>query len=337
MAGTVRSHSDSDDDNVEEVSSDESVAKRAAEQAVQTMAPVLEKIMRRLGRIESSAARQQAAAATPRLDRIKRLEVLGEAAHPGTSLPTPAAPADAASADGSERSGGSAVNTDSETLSTQPASGSQQQPKQSKQSGSAAPERVDDEILIRSGRGLSRSLGRQAARMEDDEDSWEESAPLQSSNVLDLDRSPIGYYQRVLAFAPEEDRCCFMKPRLLKLVDGIRTTDIPDDCRDSRVPIKSAMLKRAHDAAFSAGLFVERYGWAIASAMARGMDVKKLASFLLSDLVSPVVGMLLDVCHLIGLYTDDQPGSHELASFGLALTQLVLCLLRRHNSMYCLV
>jgi len=165
------------------------------------------------------------------------------------------------------------------------------------------------------------ALARNKQQFHVPSESWDAEDDGSTGTLLDMVKSPFGYYRNILAFLPSADRCCFAAPRLAKITDGIRVLEIPDECRDSTVPIKSAMLKRAHDTVFSAGMFLERYGWALSLAMSKGLDAEKLATFLLADVVSPVLKMCLDVCHLIGLYTDDKTSSHDMAAYGLALSQ----------------
>ena len=148
---------------------------------------------------------------------------------------------------------------------------------------------------------------------------WENDSEEDLPPILEMATSPSGYYRRILQHQPRSEIFTFRKPEGVRLSDGARLIDVPVDCRPVRSAIKSKMLKQAYDALYSVGLFVERYGSAIALAMDAGQDVRRLSQFLLGDLVAPVSKMVANTCHIISLYTGDQQEDRDLASYGLVL------------------
>jgi len=136
--------------------------------------------------------------------------------------------------------------------------------------------------------------------------------------ILELKASPPVYCRRALSFIAGADIFTFRKPEGVRLDDGVRLLEIPAECRPVRSAIRSKWLKQAYDALFSVGLFVERYGSAIANGLSAGEDPRRTASFLLCDLVAPVSRIVANACHLISLAAGEQE-DRDLASFGLVL------------------
>jgi len=152
-----------------------------------------------------------------------------------------------------------------------------------------------------------------------DSDVWEQESEIDLPPILEMASSPVGYYQRILAFQPDASVFTFRKPDHVRLLDGARLLDVPPECRPVRSAIKSKMLKQAHDAMYSVGLFVERFGSAIALALQAGQSPEKIARFVFGDLVAPVARIAANTCHIISLYTGELQEDRDLASFGLVL------------------
>ena len=134
-------------------------------------------------------------------------------------------------------------------------------------------------------------------------DDWEQPLTDSMPRILEMRPSPAGYYRKVLQYLPDPEICSFKKPDEVRFADGARLIEIPPECRPVRSMIKSKMLKQAHDALFSIGLFIERYGSAVALALQAGEDAGKLSRFLFGDVISPIAKIAADTCHIISLST----------------------------------
>jgi len=148
-----------------------------------------------------------------------------------------------------------------------------------------------------------------------DADTDEEDFP----RISGLRVSSPSAYRHVLAFQPPSSSFSFRRPEGVRMQDGVRLVDVPIECRPQKSIIKSKMLKHAHDALYSIGMFTERFGSAIAEAVRQGDDRRRLSAFLLADLVGPVSRLAADACHIISLYTGEQQ-ERDLASYGLVLS-----------------